>query len=67
MNGLQFDVHQEEEMVELFAQNIIEAGKIYIDSPTSTPNMPTWRRIESAEPHILKDINNAVNLDKKEN
>ncbi len=43
-------------MVELFAQNIIESGKIYLDSPTNTPNMPTWRRVDSAAPHILKEI-----------
>ena len=42
MNGLDFDVHKEEEMVELFAQNIIEAGKIFLDSPSENPNIPTW-------------------------
>tara|TARA_Y100000996_G_C22557117_1_gene655870 strand:- start:1360 stop:2577 length:1218 start_codon:yes stop_codon:yes gene_type:complete len=67
MNGLEFDVHQEEEMVELFAQNIIESGKIYLDSPTTTPNMPTWRRVESAEPGILEEINSAVISDMNEN
>ena len=66
MNGLEFDVHQEEEMVELFAQNIIESGKIYLDSPTNTPNMPTWRRVDSAAPHILEEIKTAVLLDQKD-
>ena len=63
MNGLKFDVHKEEEMVELFAQNIIESGKIYLESPTASPNMPTWRRIESAAPSILKDLNSSVLAD----
>ncbi len=66
MNGLDFDVHQEEEMVELFAQNIIESGKIYLDSPTTTPNMPTWRRVESAAPGIINEIKSAVVSDKNE-
>ena len=66
MNGIKIDVHQEEEMVELFAQNIIEAGKIYLDSPTATPNMPTWRRVDSAAPSIISEINEAVMSDKLE-
>jgi glucosyl-3-phosphoglycerate synthase len=53
-------------MVELFAQNIIEAGKIYLDSPTATPNMPTWRRVDSAAPNIISEINSAVMSDKLE-
>ena len=60
MNGLNFDIHKEEEMVELFAQNIIESGKIFIDSPSKSPNMPTWRRVDSAEPNIIQDLKEAV-------
>jgi len=47
-------------MVELFAQNIIEAGKIFLDSPSENPNIPTWRRVDSADPTILKSFNAAV-------
>lgn len=60
INGLNFDIHKEEEMVELFAQNIIESGKIFIDSPSKSPNMPTWRRVDSAEPNIIQDLKEAV-------
>ena len=63
MNGLDFDVHKEEEMVELFAQNIIEAGKIFLESPSENPNIPTWRRIDSADPTILDTFNKAVKED----
>ena len=63
MNGLDFDVHKEEEMVELFAQNIIEAGKIFLESPSENPNIPTWRRIDSADPTILDIFNKAVKED----
>ena len=52
--------NKEEEMVELFAQNIIEAGKIFLDSPSENPNIPTWRRVDSADPTILKSFNDAV-------
>ena len=47
-------------------QNIIESGKIYLDSPTTTPNMPTWRRVESAAPGIINEIKSAVVSDKNE-
>ena len=63
MNGLDYDVHKEEEMVELFAQNIIEAGKIFLESPSENPNIPTWRRIDSADPTILDSFNKAVKED----
>jgi hypothetical protein len=28
MNGLSFDIHREEEAIELFAENILEAGTV---------------------------------------
>lgn len=63
MNGLQIDLHSEEQVIELFAQNILDAGKAFIDSPSEVPFMPNWNRVVSACPDILESIYEAVELD----
>ena len=66
MNGLSLDRHQEENAVELFAQNIIKAGEIFLDNPSETPFIPCWNRVTSAVPDILEMIKEAVELDNEE-
>ena len=66
MNGLKVDVHQEEEAVEMFAQNIITAGDKFIENPMERPFMPTWNRVVSAIPDIFEQLVEAVELDHKE-
>ena len=63
MNGLSFDVHQEEKAVEMFAQNIMNAGQTFLDNPMETPFIPAWNRVFSAVPDILEEIKQAVELD----
>lgn len=63
MNGLTTDRHREEKAVELFAANLIEAGQVYLDNPNATPFMPSWNRVQSALPDLLRDIQEAVRLD----
>ena len=63
MNAYDLDVHEEEIAVELFAQNIMFAGKVFLDSPMETPNIPTWNRIDTALPNFLKDLRLAVEKD----
>lgn len=63
MNGLQMDLHSEELVVELFAENILEAGRDFIDTPGEVPFMPNWNRVISACPNILAEIAEAVELD----
>ncbi len=63
MNGLYIDRHGEEQAVELFAQNIIEAGKQFLDNPMETPFVPSWNRVVSAIPDILEQIYDAVEAD----
>jgi len=63
MNGLKIDLHSEEQVIELFAQNILDAGKAFIDSPSEVPFMPNWNRVVSACPDILESIYEAVELD----
>lgn len=63
MNGLHFDIHQEEEAVELFASNIIHAGKIFLEKPMETPFIPSWNRVVSAMPDIFERLSEAVEAD----
>lgn len=63
MNGLHFDIHQEEEAVELFASNIIHAGNIFLEKPMETPFIPSWNRVVSAMPDIFERLSDAVEAD----
>lgn len=64
MNGLYTDRHQEEEAVELFAANIVEAGHTFLENPMETPFIPNWSRIQSAYPDFLRHMHEAVQADK---
>jgi len=66
INGLELDIHEEERSVELFANNIMEAGKYFLDNPMETPFIPSWNRVVSAIPDILPRLEEAVELDNKE-
>ncbi len=66
MNGLHIDRHKEEKMIELFAQNIVQAGQIFLDSPAETPFIPTWSRVHAADPTLMGDMINAVTKDAEE-
>ncbi len=63
MNGLDLDVHKEEEAVELFAENIIAAGKMFLSSPHEKPFIPSWSRVRSAIPDIYGRLVDAVEED----
>ena len=66
MNGLDFDTHAEEQAVELFATNILEAGKQFLERPLDAPFMPTWSRVVSAVPDIFEQLIDAVEEDHRE-
>lgn len=63
MNGLSLDRHEEETTVELFAQNIMTAGDLFLDAPNETPFMANWNRISSAIPDFTERFKEAVRLD----
>jgi glucosyl-3-phosphoglycerate synthase len=63
INELHVDRHKEESTVELFAQNIMDAGNMYLENPMETPFMPTWSRVVSAIPDIYSDLHKAVSED----
>lgn len=66
MNGLNFDIHQEEEAVEMFARNIMDAGKVFLENPMETPFIPSWNRVVSAVPDIFERLAVAVESDQRE-
>jgi glucosyl-3-phosphoglycerate synthase len=66
INGLDYDRHKEEEAVELFARNIMEAGEQFLERPMQKPFIPGWNRVTSAIPSILEDFRNAVEEDHRE-
>jgi glucosyl-3-phosphoglycerate synthase len=63
MNGLTMDRHKEEQSVELFAENIMRAGQAFLDNPFETPFIPTWSRVNAADPELLGDMVAAVEAD----
>ena len=66
INGLSFDRHKEEKAVELFAQNVMQAGAYFLDNPMDTPFIPSWNRVTSAIPDIKDQLLEAVELDNEE-
>lgn len=66
MNGFTLDHHEEEEMVELFAQNIYLAGEDFLSNPMQSDFIPSWKRVISAIPDFMDKFYEAVELDNKE-
>ncbi len=63
MNGLHVDRHAEEEAVELFAANIVDAGQVFLENPMETPFIPNWSRVNAAYPDLLRELKEAVAAD----
>ena len=66
MNGLSIDRHGEELTIELFADNIIRAGQLFLENPNETPFIPTWNRVHSADSAFLSDLWSAAAADDEE-
>ena len=66
MNGLRFDINGEEEAIELFAENIMEAGRHFLEKPMDAPFIPTWNRVVSAIPDIFDQLIDDVEADHEE-
>ena len=66
MNGLSYHRHTEEQVVELFAENIMAAGRTFLENPMDTPFIPSWNRVRSALPDILDQLREAVEQDHEE-
>ncbi|WP_323771477.1 glycosyl transferase [Antarctobacter sp.] len=66
MNGLTIDRHREEKTIELFANNIMEAGHIFLDKPNETPFVPNWSRVNAADAGIVSELRAAAAADNEE-
>ncbi len=66
INGLGFDRHAEEKAVEVFAQNVVDAGAFFLDNPMDAPFIPSWSRVQSAIPDIFERLREAVEGDYRE-
>jgi len=66
MNGLSLDRHSEEASIEMFAESIVTAGQVFLERPQETPFIPSWSRVNSADPDFLLDMLDAVAADADE-
>lgn len=62
-NAFTFDLHAEEGAVELFAATLMEAGEEFLTNPMETPFIPNWSRVQSALPHVPRQLLEAVEAD----
>ncbi len=65
INGLGFDQHDEEVMVETFAQGLRAAGLAFVRDPMRAPLIPNWHRVIAAQPEFLTDLHYAVEVDRR--
>ena len=66
MNGLSIDRHREERAIELFAENLMLAGQVFLENPHESPFIATWNRIHSADPSFLTEFRAAAAADQAE-
>ncbi len=65
INGLGFDQHDEEVMVETFAAGLRTAGLSFVRDPMRAPLIPNWHRVSAALPDFLTDLRYAVQVDSR--
>lgn len=60
LNGLKYDLHQEDSAVLLFAQSLRAAAEEFLQDPLGTPQIPNWNRIFAAIPNIEQRLQESV-------
>jgi glucosyl-3-phosphoglycerate synthase len=65
INGLRFDPHDEELMVETFTAGLRAAGLAFVRDPMRAPLIPNWHRVGAAIPEFLSDLRYAIELDRR--
>jgi glucosyl-3-phosphoglycerate synthase len=63
LNGLKYNRHQEEIIVDIFTQNIYNAGIATLEKLEQNMPIPSWKRIKSALPDYLDEYYQAVEAD----
>jgi len=61
-NNINYDRHNEENMMELFSKQIMRAGKRYLEKPVGT-RIPDWLRTISANKKIRENLLDVVIMD----
>ena len=65
INGLSFDQHDEEVIVETFTAGLRTAGLAFVRDPMRAALIPNWHRVIAAQPEFLTDLRYAVELDQR--
>ncbi|RLA82624.1 MAG: hypothetical protein DRG40_07755 [Deltaproteobacteria bacterium] len=65
INGLVFDRHEESLAVDTFTKGIKIAAKTFMEDPLGIPLIPSWDRVTSAIPDILRRLREAVEEDNR--
>lgn len=63
MNGLEFESHAEERLVEMFAEVIVSAGSDFLENSGESPFIASWARVRSAVPDAFELLQGAVEAD----
>jgi glucosyl-3-phosphoglycerate synthase len=66
INGLSFDQHDEEVMVETFTAGLRAAGLAFVRDPMRATLIPNWHRVIAAVPEFMTDLRYAVEVDQRE-
>lgn len=66
INGLWFDRHAEEHVIEGFARQITLAGETFCSDPMGGREIPNWARVLTAFPDFPKRLRIAVEEDREE-
>jgi len=56
INGLEFDLHQENSAVQTFTKSIREAARQFQDDPLAMPQISNWNRVLSAMPDFFSRL-----------
>ncbi len=65
INGLRFDQHDEELMVETFTSGLRGAGLTFVGDPAPKRLIPNWHRVSAALPEFLADLRYAAEIDRR--
>jgi glucosyl-3-phosphoglycerate synthase len=66
INGLVFDRHSEETVVDTFARGLRIASEKFFEDPLGVPLIPNWNRVISAYPKFFDELRAAVQTDNAE-
>jgi glucosyl-3-phosphoglycerate synthase len=60
LNGLHFDLHEENTEVALFARSLQDAAENYVKDPLGLPQIPNWNRVAAAIPDVFERLRAAA-------